>query len=116
MRPCHPASTAFAPRVLERQRERAEVATTDAMREIDAGEARDLFPPLAAVRRALWNPRGARVDGREITNALHEAAVARGVRASRDRSSGFWSSRVRAAATNGESPASSSTTSATTRH
>jgi D-amino-acid dehydrogenase len=73
------AFAAFAPRALERQRERQEIAPADAMREIQPEEARALFPPLAQVRRALWNPRGARVDGREITSALLDAAVARGV-------------------------------------
>jgi D-amino-acid dehydrogenase len=73
------AFEAFAPRAIERQRAAADTPESDAMREIGASEARDLFPPLALVRRALWNPRGARVDGREITSALHEAALARGV-------------------------------------
>ena len=73
------AFEAFAPRALDRQRATAGTPDGDAMREIEPAEARDLFPPLAMVRRALWNPRGARVDGREITTALHEAALARGV-------------------------------------
>ena len=73
------AFEAFAPRAIERQRAAQDTAESDAMREIGSAEARDLFPPLASVRRALWNPRGARVDGREITSALHEAALARGV-------------------------------------
>jgi D-amino-acid dehydrogenase len=73
------AFEAFAPRALQRQRERAEVQPAETMREIDGVEARSLFPPLASVRRALWNPRGARVDGREITGALHEGGAARGV-------------------------------------
>ena len=72
------AFEAFAPRALQRQREEGAAEDAGAMREIGAAEARERFPPLAAVRRALWNPRGARVDGREITSALHEAAAARG--------------------------------------
>ena len=70
---------AFAPRAIGRQRAAGDVAESDAMRELAPAEARDLFPPLASVRRALWNPRGARVDGREIAGALHDAALARGV-------------------------------------
>ena len=72
------AFAAFAPRALERQRERQEIAPADAMREVQPEEARALFPPLAPVRRALWNPRGARVDGREITSALLDAAIGSG--------------------------------------
>ncbi len=68
----------FAARVLERQREASEVEPADTIREIAPAEAQALFPPLATVRRALWNPRGARVDGREITSALLDAAVACG--------------------------------------
>ena len=73
------AFAAFAPRAIERQQAVGDTTESDAIREIGATEARELFPPLALVRRALWNPRGARVDGREITGALHEAALARGV-------------------------------------
>ena len=73
------AFEAFAPRAIERQRVTTDTADSDAMREIAPAEAQGLFPPLASVRRALWNPRGARVDGREITSALHQAALARGV-------------------------------------
>ena len=123
------AFDAFAARALERQREGQEIAPDDAMREIEPGEARALFPPLASVRRALWNPRGARVDGREITSALLDAAIARGVQRlagsverilfepSGDAGDGDrepphpnrgWASEG--------SPESSSTTSATTRH
>src|SRR6185503_19630412 len=50
------AFAAFAPRALERQRLGPEIAPDDAMREIQPEEARALFPPLATVRRALWNP------------------------------------------------------------
>jgi D-amino-acid dehydrogenase len=42
--------------------------------EIDSHEARRLFPLLAPVERALFDPRGARVDGRQLETALRAAA------------------------------------------
>ena len=48
--------------------------------EIDPAEASRHFPPLAPVRRALFNPAGRRVDGRVLNAALRQAAVSRGVR------------------------------------
>jgi D-amino-acid dehydrogenase len=72
------AFDAFAAAALERQRARGDVAPAEALRAIDAGEARDRFPALATVARALWNPRGARVDGREMNAALLDGALARG--------------------------------------
>lgn len=41
-------------------------------------EARELFPPLAAIKRALWSPSAARIDGRDVTASLLEAARAEG--------------------------------------
>jgi D-amino-acid dehydrogenase len=46
---------------------------------ISPERARQLFPPLAAVRGALHEPRRARVDGRLLTAALERAARARGL-------------------------------------
>jgi D-amino-acid dehydrogenase len=48
--------------------------------EIDPGDVGRLFPPLGPVRRALYNPAGRRVDGRELNQALTRAAVGRGLR------------------------------------
>ena len=48
--------------------------------EIDPGEASRYFPPLAPVRRALFNAAARRVDGRVLNVALRQAAVSRGVR------------------------------------
>jgi D-amino-acid dehydrogenase len=48
--------------------------------EVDPGETSRLFPPLGAVRRALFNPAGRRVDGRVLNAALLRAAASRGVR------------------------------------
>ncbi len=48
--------------------------------EIDPVEAQRHFPPLAPVRRALFNPAGRRVDGRALNAALRRAAVGRGLR------------------------------------
>jgi D-amino-acid dehydrogenase len=48
--------------------------------EVDATRAQALFPPLAAVRRALHDSRSARVDGRLLVAALRRAALARGLK------------------------------------
>jgi glycine/D-amino acid oxidase-like deaminating enzyme len=48
--------------------------------EIDPDEARRHFPVLGAVRRALFNPAGRRVDGRTLRAALLAAAERRGLR------------------------------------
>jgi D-amino-acid dehydrogenase len=48
--------------------------------EIGADEAREMFPPLGRVWRALHNPSAARVDGRLLCHAVREAAGHRGVR------------------------------------
>jgi D-amino-acid dehydrogenase len=45
---------------------------------LDPDAARAAFPPLGPVRAAVWNPRGARVDGRALTAALVHGARARG--------------------------------------
>ncbi|HEY6474778.1 MAG TPA: FAD-dependent oxidoreductase [Acidimicrobiales bacterium] len=50
-----------------------------AVAEIAPAEARDLFPPLGPVHRALYCPSSARVDGRGMAAALRHAAEARGV-------------------------------------
>jgi len=50
-----------------------------AVREIDPRDAQAMFPPLGAVRAALYNPRAARVDGRRITAALLHGARSRGL-------------------------------------
>ncbi len=48
--------------------------------EIAASEAAERFPPLAPVRRALYSPDAARVDGRAMNTALGLGARRRGVR------------------------------------
>jgi len=48
--------------------------------EIAPSEAAERFPPLAPVRRALYSPLAARVDGRAMNAALGHGARARGVR------------------------------------
>ena len=47
--------------------------------EITPEEASSLFPPLGPVHRVLHAPTSARVDGRGMSAALRQAAVARGV-------------------------------------
>src|SRR4051794_26976220 len=51
----------------------------DVVHKISPGEARELFPPLGDVRDALFNPRGARVDGRALCDAISDAARRLGV-------------------------------------
>jgi D-amino-acid dehydrogenase len=51
----------------------------DVLETISVDVARERFPPLGAIRHALYNPRGARVDGRAMVAALEFAARALGV-------------------------------------
>ena len=46
---------------------------------VTVDEARDRYPPLGPIRAALFNPRGARVDGRSMLAAFEFAARALGV-------------------------------------
>lgn len=46
---------------------------------IDPEEAVRMFPPLAPVRAALFNPNAARIDGRLATGAITKAAIERGM-------------------------------------
>lgn len=64
--------------IFERQRTRGR-PTPDDLHEVTAAEARDLFPPLALVRGAIYSRRAARVDGRLLNRALRLAAEARGL-------------------------------------
>jgi glycine/D-amino acid oxidase-like deaminating enzyme len=50
-----------------------------AVTEIAPSDARELFPPLGPVHRALYCPTSARVDGRGMAAALRDAAQSRGV-------------------------------------
>ncbi len=65
-------------RILARQRQRGSPASGDLM-ELGADRARELFPPLAPVRSALYYRGAARVDGRLLAGALLRAAAARGL-------------------------------------
>jgi D-amino-acid dehydrogenase len=51
----------------------------DVVREVSVDDARVMFPPLGEIRRALVNPRAARVDGRAMVAALEHAARTLGV-------------------------------------
>jgi len=64
--------------VFERQRARGLPKPED-LHEVSAAEARELFPPLAPVRGAIYSRVGARVDGRLLNRALRNAAEARGL-------------------------------------
>ena len=51
----------------------------DVLRRVGIDEARVLYPPLGPIRHALFNPRGARVDGRAMVAALEFVARFLGV-------------------------------------
>src|SRR5581483_11727337 len=51
----------------------------DVLVDVAPDDACAMFPPLAGVRAAYFNPRGARVDGRAMAAALVHGAGARGV-------------------------------------
>jgi D-amino-acid dehydrogenase len=51
----------------------------EALYEITPGQARERFPPLGEVTRALWSRDAARMDGRMLTRAIRVAAQARGL-------------------------------------
>src|SRR4051794_37604880 len=51
----------------------------DVLQHVSPDEARALFPPLGDVRAALFNPNGARVDGRAICAAIDNVARRLGV-------------------------------------
>ncbi|MGH7308731.1 MAG: NAD(P)/FAD-dependent oxidoreductase [Candidatus Rokuibacteriota bacterium] len=64
--------------IFERQRARGWPTPAD-LCEATAAEARELFPPLAPVRGAIYSRLAARVDGRLLNRALRTAAEARGL-------------------------------------
>ena len=64
--------------VFERQRQRGTPSPAD-LHEVSAADARELFPPLAPVRGAIYSRVAARVDGRLLNRALRSAAEARGL-------------------------------------
>ena len=67
-----------AERIFGRQRRRGEPAPAD-LREITPAEAQRLFPPLAAVQRALLHTGAARVDGRGVAQALERVSQRQGL-------------------------------------
>ena len=64
--------------VLARQAERGEPSTSD-LHPVTPAEARELFPPLTDVHGALYHRLAARVDGRQIAQALLHAANEQGL-------------------------------------
>lgn len=65
-------------RIRNRQQRRRRPAP-DAVETVTPERARELFPPLALVERALYYEEGARVDGRQLTRALVTAGEANGL-------------------------------------
>lgn len=61
----------------------------EVLHEISPDEARDRFPPLGEVRRAVHNPAAARVDGRILLAAVLAAACRRGLRTADASVTGF---------------------------
>jgi glycine/D-amino acid oxidase-like deaminating enzyme len=72
------AYEAAAARIFQRQRESGWPLAQD-LHELTAEQAREKFPPLAHVRRALFSRMAARMDGRLFTSALLRAAQRRGL-------------------------------------
>ncbi|MCW5852736.1 MAG: FAD-dependent oxidoreductase [Anaerolineae bacterium] len=68
-----------AERIFERQRRRSEPSPSD-LRAVSPAEARRLFPPLAAVQRAIHHTGAARVDGRGLAQALQSVSQRQGLR------------------------------------
>jgi D-amino-acid dehydrogenase len=64
--------------IFDRQRESGWPAERD-LHELTAEQAREKFPPLALVRRALFSRLAARMDGRVFTQTLLRAGQRRGV-------------------------------------
>lgn len=65
-------------RILTRKQER-DYPSDDRLYEISPSEARERFPPIADVRRALYYEDGARVDGRVFRDALLRAGIEDGL-------------------------------------
>jgi D-amino-acid dehydrogenase len=76
------AEEAMLPATLNIMRERRDrgLGNIGDVRMIDGQEARERFPPLAGVPRAILVPDAARVNGRLIRGALRRASEQRGVR------------------------------------
>jgi glycine/D-amino acid oxidase-like deaminating enzyme len=68
-----------ARRIVFDRRQRRGVPAVEDLHEVDATEARELFPPLARVHGAIYSRTAARVDGRLLNRALRVAAGARGL-------------------------------------
>jgi D-amino-acid dehydrogenase len=66
-------------RLISAQQEAFGVPSADDFRALTRAEARELFPPLALVQRALLIRSSARVDGRLLTSAMRQAAEAKGL-------------------------------------
>jgi D-amino-acid dehydrogenase len=66
-------------RLISAQQEKYSQPTAADLRAISRAEARELFPPLGDVQRALLLRTAARVDGRLLTAAMQRAAEAQGL-------------------------------------
>lgn len=64
--------------IFERQRRRGLPKPGD-LYELSAADARELFPPLAHVQRAIYSRGAARVDGRLLNRVLRSVAEGRGL-------------------------------------
>ncbi|WP_435175476.1 NAD(P)/FAD-dependent oxidoreductase [Halorussus sp. AFM4] len=64
---------------IERRQEALGRPDPDSFAEVDPGEARERFPPLADVERAAYYEEAARVDGKLLTAALRRAGEAHGL-------------------------------------
>lgn len=73
-----PRFTESAARIFERQRERGWPPADD-LREVSPDQAREKFPALTSVLRALYSKSAARMDGRLFSETLRRAAEAHGL-------------------------------------
>jgi D-amino-acid dehydrogenase len=64
---------------LQAQSQRTGQPAAGSLRELSLDEARQLFPPLADVKRAFFNADAGRVDGRLICAAMRRAGEAQGL-------------------------------------
>lgn len=66
-------------RMIDAQQQKYGQPAADAVQAVTRAEARELFPPLGPVQRALLLRNAARVDGRLLTDAMRQVAETQGL-------------------------------------
>ncbi|MDY6765416.1 MAG: FAD-dependent oxidoreductase [Halobacteria archaeon] len=67
-------------RIIFERQERRGYPPPDTLYEVSESRARELFPPLGRVEKALYYENGARVDGKMFTRAMRRAAEGRNLK------------------------------------